>query len=100
MPRRIQLQALIQLPLTSAGSNGTPVHKRTIALTVGLVGLVANETGIPESFSLSQNYPNPFNPVTSIKFDIAKNTPVKLSIYDINGKLVRELVNSELNAGS
>ncbi|MBK8981976.1 MAG: T9SS type A sorting domain-containing protein [Ignavibacteria bacterium] len=86
--------------LTSAGSNGTPVHKRTVALTVGLVGLVANETGIPESFSLSQNYPNPFNPVTSIKFDIAKNTPVKLSIYDINGKLVRELVNSELNAGT
>ncbi|HAY32821.1 MAG TPA: T9SS type A sorting domain-containing protein [Ignavibacteria bacterium] len=86
--------------LTSAGSNGTPVHKRTVALTVGLVGLTANETGIPESFSLSQNYPNPFNPVTSIKFDIAKNTPVKLSVYDINGKLVRELVNSELNAGS
>lgn len=86
--------------LTSAGSNGTPVHKRTVTLTVGLVGITANETGIPEKFSLSQNFPNPFNPVTSINFDIAKNGSVKLNVYDISGKLVKELVNSEMSTGS
>ncbi len=86
--------------LTSAGSNGTPVHKRTVTLTVGLVGITTSETGIPEKFSLSQNFPNPFNPVTSINFDIAKNGSVKLNVYDISGKLVKELVNNEMSAGS
>ena len=54
----------------------------------------------PKINELSQNYPNPFNPVTMIKFSIAKESEVKLSVYEISGRLVKNIVNTRLNAGS
>ena len=59
-----------------------------------------NRNGTPSEFSLSQNYPNPFNPVTKISFSIPDNSYTKLTVYDISGKQVAELVNGELDAGS
>jgi hypothetical protein len=81
------------------GPNGTPVHRRTVTLTVTPVGLSSNETEVPKDFYLYQNYPNPFNPTTDIRFDIAKAGLVTLSVYDITGKKVADLVNENLNAG-
>ena len=48
---------------------------------------------------LYENYPNPFNPTTTIKFTIKDAGKVTLKIYSIDGKLVRTLVNNELNTG-
>lgn len=50
-------------------------------------------------FSLEQNYPNPFNPTTNIQYNIPKNTFVKLSVYNILGKHIIDLVNENQNAG-
>lgn len=55
---------------------------------------------IPAEYKLYNNYPNPFNPATKIKFDLPKNSFVKINIFDINGRLISELVNENLNAGS
>lgn len=55
---------------------------------------------VPEEFKLYQNYPNPFNPTTNIKFDLAKNVVVKISIYAITGELVETLVKQELQSGT
>jgi hypothetical protein len=54
---------------------------------------------IPDKFSLQQNYPNPFNPTTKIKFDIPQSVKVSLKVYDVLGREIANLVNSELNAG-
>jgi hypothetical protein len=70
-----------------------------------LVGIEPVSQSIPKDFSLMQNYPNPFNPVTKIKFSIAgakagfNNVYTKLTVYDVLGKKVSELVNQELKAG-
>lgn len=53
----------------------------------------------PLAFSLFQNYPNPFNPSTTIVYDVPKAVHVKLTIYDILGRVVDELVNEEKTAG-
>ena len=47
---------------------------------------------IPEKFYISQNYPNPFNPTTRIDYSIPIRTQVKITIYDIQGRLVKNIV--------
>ncbi|MBN8583867.1 MAG: T9SS type A sorting domain-containing protein [Ignavibacteria bacterium] len=51
-----------------------------------------NET--PLEYSLSQNYPNPFNPVTKINYTLKNDSKVTLTIYNILGQLVKEIVDS------
>jgi len=46
----------------------------------------------PLQFSLSQNYPNPFNAITTIGYVLPQNSNVRLSIYDITGRLLETLV--------
>ena len=55
---------------------------------------------IPDKYSLDQNYPNPFNPSTTIEFSLPENVKnVKLTIYNVLGQKVTELVNTSLDAG-
>jgi hypothetical protein len=54
---------------------------------------------IPEEFTLHQNYPNPFNPITTIQYDLPKASHVRLIIYDIMGREVATIINTEMNAG-
>ena len=58
------------------------------------------DASIPLEFNLSQNYPNPFNPNTYIRFEIPKDAFVTINIYDLNGKLVRNLVAEFKSAGA
>ena len=52
------------------------------------------------SFDLQQNYPNPFNPSTSIKYTIAERSNVSIKVFDMLGKEVATLINSEKESGS
>ena len=58
------------------------------------------EDKLPSEYQLSQNYPNPFNPETTIDFRIDADSHINISIYDINGNLVQELVNEWKASGS
>jgi len=49
--------------------------------------------------ALGKNYPNPFNPTTTISFTLAEAGPASLKIYNSKGQLVRQLANTEFNAG-
>jgi hypothetical protein len=55
---------------------------------------------IPSSVSLKQNYPNPFNPATTIEFELDQATFARLTVYDVLGRKVRELVNEIRPAGT
>lgn len=52
------------------------------------------------SFSLQQNYPNPFNPSTTIAYQLASISNVKLDIFDVLGRKVGTLVSSRQAAGA
>lgn len=54
---------------------------------------------VVESFKLLQNYPNPFNPSTTITYQIMENTPVKIQVFDSNGRIVAELINKIVQPG-
>ena len=53
----------------------------------------------PLEFELCQNYPNPLNPSTTIKFSLPTTTSVKLSVFNILGEEVQNLVNEIKEAG-
>ncbi|MDP2364787.1 MAG: T9SS type A sorting domain-containing protein [Ignavibacteria bacterium] len=63
----------------------------------GIVGL--NPETKPIKFELMQNYPNPFNPSTTISYKVENESFVKLKIYDLQGELVKELVNEVKSSG-
>jgi hypothetical protein len=72
----------------------------------GMVGISDNKPpsmDLPRSWALSQNYPNPFNPSTTISFEIPGNSATKqhvsLTVYDIRGRRVKTLVDSDLEPG-
>lgn len=62
-------------------------------------GVEKTENIIPETFTLYQNYPNPFNPSTYISFDLPRSAKVKISVYDVIGRLVKVLVDEQMPAG-
>jgi len=64
------------------------------------VSSVEDESNVPEYTALWQNVPNPFNPSTTIRFDIAAAGRVALRIYDVEGRLVKTLVDERLPASS
>ena len=62
-------------------------------------GAMSTDPGIPDKFSISHAYPNPFNPQTNIQIDLQNPQRVQVYIYDINGQIVKTLVNDQLVAG-
>ena len=63
---------------------------------------VANEwesEGVMQ-FKLHQNYPNPFNPSTVIRYELANSGSIQLTVYDLAGRKITELVNAKQSAGS
>ena len=54
---------------------------------------------IPIAYTLHQNYPNPFNPITSIRYDLPEAALVTLTIYDLIGREITQLVNTTQEAG-
>lgn len=57
-------------------------------------------TDMPTEFALLPNHPNPFNPETLITYQVAKQSPVKISVFNSLGQQVRQLVNETKSRGT
>ena len=53
----------------------------------------------PHSFRLHQNYPNPFNPITTVRYELPEDSFVDVTIYDMLGNVVNNLVNTNQSSG-
>ena len=94
---QLATSAVTTNPFVPAG----PQDWKTFSFCMGnLTGITRKPDAVPSVFALYDNFPNPFNPVTTIRFDIPKNSDVRLNIFDINGKQVMSLVRGELTPGS
>lgn len=84
----------------------TRLDNNTLSLYTAIVDIITDvkqiNSIIPKSLKLYDNYPNPFNPRTKIKFDVSENisSDIKLTVYDSNGKEVKNLVNGVFRPGT
>ena len=65
--------------------------------------LTSNETFLsqtPKSFELLRVYPNPFNPSTQIEYSLEQAGTVRLEVFDLQGRLVESLVNTQQQSGT
>jgi len=53
----------------------------------------------PNTFRLDQNYPNPFNPTTNLSYELSAASYVTITVYDLLGNVVRNLVNEYQSSG-
>jgi hypothetical protein len=92
-----------------ASSNSEPVltDEGRQLLAAALAWMLGEETKVdpdtrtkpPRQFVLRQNYPNPFNPATTISYSLPQSETVQLFIFNPQGRLVRNLVDSQVGAG-
>jgi photosystem II stability/assembly factor-like uncharacterized protein len=67
------------------GSNGSIFKYNT-----AVIGINGNPNTTIKNFELHQNFPNPFNPSTVIKYSLSVSSNVKILLYDVSGRLVKE----------
>lgn len=78
----------------------SPVVTIPASLAVALPPSITSvDASLPRRYELHPNRPNPFNPATTISYDLPRGDHVRLVIYDVRGKEVRELVNTAKPAG-
>jgi hypothetical protein len=53
----------------------------------------------PEKHTIYQNYPNPFNPNTTLSYILSEASFVNITVYNLEGKTIKTIVNSSQNAG-
>jgi hypothetical protein len=73
----------------------------TVETPMGKYGSDISSSGVmqPTGFQLRGNYPNPFNPTTTIRYELIDNAHVQMTVYDVLGAKVEELVNGEHASG-
>ena len=82
---------------SDAGITWTKITAIRDSVYSATVTLADDQNSFPEEYSLDQNYPNPFNSSTTIPFRISREQHVEIAVYDITGKLIRNLVSQVLS---
>ena len=61
---------------------------------------ISDDAPVASRYELGQNYPNPFNPITHIRFNIPETGNTKLTVFNIMGEAVANLIDGVVSAGA
>lgn len=92
------IENLLVGDLSGVSMFGT-VYFDDISITPSITTDIAESPTIPTELVLQQNFPNPFNPSTQISYSLSNAAEVKLTIFNVEGRKVRTLVNEFQTAG-
>ena len=87
-----------QVSLTVTTDIGTQSEPYTAEIQIGALSI--SDDMNPQKFGISKNYPNPFNPNTTIEYYLGESGIVSLDVYNVNGELVDNIINSYQISGS
>lgn len=95
-PRTVAQMSEFEFPV---GGFSTRMFVLADSVVITSAALVADNRQ-PLRFELAQNYPNPFNPITTITFTLPRTGAVTLTVYDVLGREVREILDEVRSEGS
>ncbi|MEJ2544211.1 MAG: T9SS type A sorting domain-containing protein [Calditrichaceae bacterium] len=76
------------------------VSSQIYQFTPTITSAIIKDNNNPHEFRLGDNYPNPFNPGTHIPFTLHSPDEVKITIFDIHGRIIKELNNGTYQTGN
>lgn len=87
--------------VTVVGAKGyTESHTGSAYVYSGTTnGIEGMDSNLSENFALNQNYPNPFNPLTIISYELLEDSYVSVTIYDLLGNVINNLVSINQSSG-
>jgi hypothetical protein len=93
---------LVRLTLNArnAADSGYALKEFEIYTPARSTGIQEQNNSLPRQYTLFQNYPNPFNPKTVIEYSLPARSRVNIKIFDLLGRQIEELVNSEMEPGN
>ncbi len=103
VPEEVALElAINNVVATDVSGNDLEESSGSFSVTLESTGPegIGENALIAKSYQLNQNYPNPFNPTTSISYVIPSREVVSISVYDLKGNFIRNLVNGVHNSGT
>ena len=96
----IYMVRAVKLETTASGTYFNPSQGILDSVFVPFTGAEEPAGGVPGRWALMQNYPNPFNASTTIRFSLTRRTQVNLSLFNIAGQRIRQLVDEEKKSGT
>tara|TARA_Y100000590_G_scaffold282452_1_gene317665 strand:- start:27 stop:1889 length:1863 start_codon:yes stop_codon:yes gene_type:complete len=84
-------------PAVGAGENG--INIGAFGIGCDAINLSLGKDILPLQYTLHQNYPNPFNPSTTLQYDLPNDEFVNITIYDMLGNVINNLVHDNQNSG-
>lgn len=85
--------------VAASNEEGTSQFSNYAYFVTQIIVGVEDEKRIPSEFNLHQNFPNPFNPTTNISYYLPEASKVNIDVFDVLGRHIQSLVNSEQTAG-
>ena len=92
-PLRLRFPEINPITIEAISEQDTSVRMNILITIVPntQIMLPTEVRAIPEKSALLPNYPNPFNPETWLPYQLSKSADVVISIYDVQGQLIRQL---------
>lgn len=94
----VEMTGIIYYRLKQIDFDGTSAYSDTVLVNFAS-SIILESSNVPSQFNVSNNYPNPFNPATRINFELPFLQILKIDLFDLRGKLVKEIVSQEFFPG-
>jgi len=94
----VDMSGIVYYRLRQIDFDGASELSDTVTIDF-LSSITLESPNIPQQFKVSNNYPNPFNPATKINFELPSLQNLNIYLYDIDGKLVKEIASQEFLPG-